>query len=450
KLSTYHITKGKNIALTGSPEKIIKDGLLPKKIAIQPPDFKGVKAKVVVKPGDSVEVGSELFNAKNIEGVKVVSPVSGKVLDVRRGEKRVLLEIVVETDGRQSAKSFPKFSKEQISGLDRDTVKKQLLDGGVWPAIRQRPFSKVASPEESPKSIFVRAINTDPLAADIDFILQSREEEFQIGLAILSKLTDGDVHVCVQDGASSIALTSMKNVQMHQFSGPHPAGNVGTHIHYVDPINKGDLVWYVEAQDVIRMARLFLDGAYFTEQIVAVGGEGAVEKKYFKTIIGAPLADLLPGANLDGMRCLSGSVLTGKNVGVKGYLCFYDSQVTVIPECNKREFLGWLLPGAKKYTFTKTFLSSFLPSKAYSLNTDENGGHRAIVMNNFYDKYVSLDVLTYFLLKAVIAKDIEESERLGILECAAEDFALATFACPSKVDIGGIIQGGLDLIEKEG
>jgi Na+-transporting NADH:ubiquinone oxidoreductase subunit A len=239
-------------------------------------------------------------------------------------------------------------------------------------------------------------------------------------------------------------------VQIHQFAGPHPAGNVSTHIHFIDPINKGQIIWYVEAQHVLNIAQLFTQGAYPNERIVAVTGEGAGNRVYAKTIVGAPVSSVLQGSSPEGMRILSGGVLTGTNVGATGFLCFYDAQITVIPEGGKREFLGWLAPGLNKFTLTNTFLSAFLPERDYSIDTDEHGGHRAIVMNHIYDSLVPLDIYTFFLLKAVLSEDLDEAERLGILECDEEDFALCTFICPSKTDVGGIVRKGLEMIRREG
>ncbi|MCA9398125.1 MAG: Na(+)-translocating NADH-quinone reductase subunit A [Candidatus Omnitrophica bacterium] len=449
-MASYQIKKGKNIKLKGKAEKTLVSLDLPKTVALQPVDFKGLKPRLVVKVDDEVKVGTPLITDKNNPDVKCVSSVSGKVIAINRGEKRVLLEVVVEADGRQEKVVFDNINENEISSLNKGKVVSMLKDGGLWPVIRQRPFSKIANPEDKPKSLFVHAMNTEPLAADIDFVLQGKEKEFQAGLDILAKLVETDVHLCFTANSSSKALTDAQNVQKHQFSGPHPAGNVGTHIHYVDPINKGDIVWFVEAQDVVRIAELFLRGTYPSERIVAVTGEKAPKQNYVKTVIGAPLVDIFQGSDLSGARCLSGSVLTGKNVGAKGFLRFYDSQVTAIPEGGNREFLGWLVPGFGKYTFSKTYASAFLPEREASLDTDENGGHRAIVLNHLYDSYVTLDICTYFLLKAIISQDIEESERLGILECDEEDFSLCTFACPSKVNVSGLIRQGLEVIEKEG
>lgn len=450
-MGIFSIQKGRDIKLRGAAKKEIVKVSLPRHVAVQPPDFKGLHPRLTVKVDDAVKVGTVLFSDKDIPEIQAVSPVSGKVAAVNRGQKRAILSIIIETDGKQTAETFQKFSEAQIKNISKADAVGFLLKGGLWPVVRQRPFSKIANPHQKPKAVFVHAMNTEPLAPDIDFILEGREKEFQAGLEILKRLTDGAVHLCIKEGVKSKVLTQAAGVQIHSFSGPHPAGNVSTHIHYVDQIHKGDLVWYVEAQDVWRIGSFFLNGVYTAERIVAVTGEGAVNHQiYVKTVIGAPMAVFLGGHRPQGARCISGSVLNGKDVGADGFLRFYDSQVTIIPEGGQREFLGWLSPGVNKYTFSKTFVSAFLPEREVSLDSDEHGGHRAIVLNHIYDTLVPLDIMTYFLLKAVISGNIEESEALGILECDEEDFALCTFACPSKTDVGGIIRQGLDLIEKEG
>ena len=449
-MGTFSIQKGRNIRLKGAAKKEIVAIAFPKHVAVQPSDFKGLNPRLSVKVDDVVKVGTSIFTDKAIPEIQVVSPASGKVVAINRGAKRALQSIVIETDGRQESETFQKFSQEQIKNISKSNITNALLKGGLWPTIRQRPFSKVADPHKVPKAIFIHAMNTEPLALDIDLVLEGKEREFQAGLDILGRLTGGDVHLCRQDEARSKALTQAENVQTHVFSGPHPAGNVSTHVHHVDPINKGEFIWYIEAQDVLRVTSLFLNGAYPVERIVAVTGEGAAScQLYAKTIVGVPISALLGDNNPQQFRCLSGSVLTGKDVGSSGFLCFYDSQITIIPQGGEREFLGWLVPGFKKYTFSKTFASAFCPEKEVSLDTDENGSHRAIVLNHIYDSLVPLDIMIYFLLKAVISGNVEEAEELGILECAEEDFALCTFACPSKTDVGAIIGQGLALIESE-
>jgi Na+-transporting NADH:ubiquinone oxidoreductase subunit A len=387
---------------------------------------------------------------KNHEDIKVVSPVSGKIVSVNRGEKRVLTTIVIETDGRQDAELFDQYNKGEVPGLSREAIVRQLLKGGLWPCLRQRPFSRIANPLDKPKAIFIHAMNTEPLAADIDFILEARQEDFQTGLDIVRKLTEGKTHLCVDAKAKTSALTQAQGVEIQRFSGPHPAGNVSTHIHCVDPINKGDIVWYIEAQDVLRIARLFLQGIHSGERVVAITGEGAHKRVYLKTVAGVAVSDLFQGSDLRGKRCISGSILTGRNVGKDGFLGFYDSQATLIPEGGKRELLGWIVPGFSKYSFSRTHVSSFLPRQENSLNTDTNGSPRAIVMNYLYDDYVALDIMTFFLVRAIIMEDVEEALSLGILECDEEDFALCSFACPSKTDVGSYIRQGLNLVENDG
>jgi Na+-transporting NADH:ubiquinone oxidoreductase subunit A len=446
----YQIRKGRDIKLKGSAEKVVTSLPLPKKVAVVPTDFHGIKPRLAVKEGDLLKRGSPVLTDKNNPDFKVLSPVSGKVAAIVRGEKRVLLQVVIDVAAEQEALVLQMFAKDEARKLSRDEVIRTLLAGGMWPALRQRPFSFIANPNDHPKAVFVHAMNTEPLALDPDTILEGKEEDFQLGLDILKKLTAGKVHLCTKAGAKSKALTQAKNVEHHQFAGPHPAGNVSTHIHLVDPIKKGDVVWYVEAQHVLNIAQLFTQGAYPNERYVAVTGEGAEKRFYAKTVTGAPLAALLDGRLKADMRYISGSVLAGTNVGQQGYVGYYDSQITVIPEGGKRRLLGWIAPGFKSYSFSKTFVSSFVPEKESSLTTDKQGSDRAIVLNHIYDRYVPLDIMTFFLLRAVISGDIEEAERLGILECDEEDFALCTFACPSKTDVGGIIRGGLDEIAKEG
>lgn len=449
-MSYFRIRKGRDIRLKGAAEKKIVEIPLPKRVAVVPSDFKGLKLRPEVKAGDAVKVGSPVFSDKTNPDIVVASPVSGKIAAVNRGEKRALLSIEIETDGRQEPEVFPSLTEGRIENITREDAIRVLLRGHLWPVIRQRPYSKVADPKDQPKAVFVHAMNTEPLAGDIDFILEGREKEFQSGLTVLTRLTKGNVHLCTKNDATSKTLTQAQGAQTHTFSGPHPAGNVSTHIHSVDPINKGDIVWYVEAQDVLRIAALFLNDIYSSERIVAVTGEGAQGRQaYVKTVIGAPLAALLGSHPARDMRYISGSVLAGADVGHSGYLRFYDSQITVIPAGGRREFLGWIAPGANKYTFSKTFVSSFLPEREVSLDTDKHGSDRAIVLNSIYDDLVPLDIMTYFLLKAVLSQNFEEAEELGILECDGEDFALCSFACPSKTNVGAIIDEGLALIEKE-
>jgi len=450
-MGTFYIKQGRNIQLEGAAKTEIVKLPIPARVAILPQDFRGIKPRLEVEVGNLVKAGTPVLVDRTHPEIKIVSPASGKVMAINRGDKRLLLEIVIEPDGRQEAIHLRKFSHEEIKNLSRQQIIEHLLEGGVWPFIRQRPFSKIAHPQDTPQAIFIQAMNTEPLAPDVDFILKDKEAEFQTGLDILRQLTKGKVYLCFDLNAKSKALLEAKNVEKHTFAGPHPAGNVSTHIHYLNPIRqRNDIVWYLGAQEVLRAAALFLYGAFSPERYVAITGEGAEKRVYAQTIIGTAINNLFEGKLKSDMRYISGSILNGKNSGRNGYLSFYDTQVTVIPEGGRRHFLGWLTPGFKQNTFSKTFVSSFLPEREVAVDTDTHGSDRAIVLNDIYDQYVALDIMTFFLLRAVIAGDIEEAEKLGILECDEEDFALCSFACPSKTDVGGIIRAGLDLIEREG
>lgn len=451
-MDIIRIKRGRDIHLRGAAVGKIEPAALPSRAAIQPTDFRGIRWRLLARPGDPVQVGTPVLEDKAGTDIRIVSPVSGRVAEVNRGEKRALHSIVFELDGKQEGLKFPQYSPEIIPRLSREEVLENLLATGLWPFIRQRPFSRIADPAHAPKSIFIRAINTDPLAPDIAFLLQGHESLFQTGIDILRRLTERPLHLCCHSGASSPALTNCRGVNLHRFAGPHPAGTVGTHIHCIDPVRRGDVVWYIEAQDVLRIAESFLEGRFAAERIVAVTGEGATKRTYKRTVIGAPMASLMDVSSGNGLRLISGSVLSGTDVGRCGFLRFYDAQVTVIPEGGRRELLGWIVPGFGKFSFSRMFASS-LTSKdgeEISINTDTHGSTRPIVLSALYDRYVALDIPVFFLLRAIVAGDIEEAERLGLLECDEEDFALCSFACPSKTDFGRIVRQGLDVLEREG
>ncbi len=452
-MSHFTIRQGRDLRLKGAPDPKVVELSLPVRVAVSPSDFTGLRPRVLVREGDEVSAGTPLLEDKNNPAVRIVSPAGGTVDAVVRGEKRSLRAIVIHTGGRQGPPlEFRKFSPQEIQSLAAETVIEHLLETGLWPCLRRRPFSRVADPGILPKALFVRAVNTEPLAPSTDVILEGREELFQVGLDIVRKLAEGQTHLCYSDSASARALLEARHVRRHTFSGPHPAGNVSTHIHYIDPVRKGETVWYIHARDVLRIASCFLDGVYPSRVTVALTGEGLREPCHVRTVQGASMKDLVRDKTREGRwRFISGSVLNGRDAGEDGFLSFYDSQVTVIPEGGRRRFMGWLSPGRDVYSLSRTFISSFGPlSGKRFVDTDTHGGRRAIVLNHVYDSLVPLDIMTYFLIRAVLAGDIEEAERLGILECDEEDFALCTFACPSKTDVGGIVRQGLNVIEREG
>ncbi len=445
--TNFIIKKGLDIKLLGEAEKTIVD-LNAEKFAIKPPNFIGCFPKVMVKEGDVVKAGTTLFIDKYRDNIIFTSPVSGKVEAVKRGAKRRLLEIIIDSDGKHESVDFGKSS---IADLKKDDIVAKMLKSGVWPLIRQRPYSVIANPDESPKSIMVAAYDSSPLAADFDLIVHGHGDEFQAGLDILTKLTKGTVHLNVdaKKTTSKVFLNS-KNVQINTFSGPHPSGNVSVHISKLDPINKGDVVWYLYPQDVLTIGRLFLEGKYNSSRVFACSGSEVTKPKYYKSYIGASIKNMVEGnTSATENRFISGTVLTGEKIEKDGFIGYYDSMISVIPEGNYHEFFGWLLPGFGKFSFSKTFPSYLTPNKKFKVDTNLHGGVRAYVMTGKFEKVFPLDIFPLQLIKAVLVEDIDAMENLGIYEIDHEDFALCEVIDTSKTEIQSIIRGGLDLMRNE-
>ena len=453
------IRKGLNIKLKGKAEKILVKAEPSDKYAVKPVDFAGLIPKMLVKEGDAVKSGTALFVDKNRPEVLFASPVSGTVESVVRSEKRRILEVVVKSDGQWTAEDFSKIKPEN---LNKETITEYLLAGGVWPFIRQRPYAIVANPKDTPKSIFISCFDTAPLAPDYDFIFQNVDPNFQTGIDTLTKLTSGKVHLCVHtEYPPAACFAKAKNVEIHQFSGPHPAGNVGVQIHHIDPVNKGETVWYVNPQDVLVIGRLMNKGEYDVSKTIVLCGSEIHHPRYYKVRGGCRMtafadnvetrisAENVETRRATSLRYISGNVLTGARVAADGYLGFYDSQVTVIPEGDHYEFLGWAMPGFGKYSAGRTFFSWLMPSREYRLDTNLNGGRRSIVMTGQYERVLPMDIYPEHLLKAILAGEIEKMEQLGIYEVAEEDFALCEFVCTSKTDVQAIIREGIDMMIKE-
>lgn len=445
--TNFIIKKGLDIKLLGEAEKTIVD-LNANKFAIKPPNFIGCFPKVMVKEGDVVKAGTTLFFDKYRDNIIFTSPVSGKVEAVKRGAKRRLLEIIIDSDGKHESVDFGKSS---INDLKKDEIVEKMLKSGVWPLVRQRPYSTIANPNESPKSIMVAAYDSSPLAPDFDLIVHGHGEEFQAGLDILTKLTEGTVHLNVdKNKTTSKVFLNSKNVQINTFSGPHPSGNVSVHISKLDPINKGDIVWYLYPQDVLTIGRLFLEGKYDSSRVFALAGSEVEKPKYFKSYVGASIVNMVESNTTNGdNRFISGTVLTGEKIEKDGFVGFYDSMVTVIPEGNHHEFFGWLLPGFGKFSFSKTFPSYLTPKKKFKVNTNLHGGVRAYVMTGKFEKVFPFDIYPLQLIKAVLVEDIDAMEHLGIYEIDHEDFALCEVIDTSKTEIQSIIRDGLDLMRTE-
>jgi len=442
------LKKGFDLRLKGSAEKRLAEGVEPKLYAVKPTDFPGLTPKMEVKPGDKVLAGTTLFTNKQRPEIRFSSPVSGTVVDVRRGDRRKLLEVVVEKSGDE----FVDFGKQDLSVITAGNVKELLLASGLWPAFRQRPYHVIASPDSVPKSIFIAGFDSAPLAPDYHFIAgNSPATHFQTGITALKKLTPGKIHL-IFNGREGIPalLNDISGAEISFFSGPHPAGNVGVHIHHLDPINKGEVVWTVNFQDVMTIGRLFEQGIYKNERIVALTGSEVIAPQYYKLTAGADVAGLLKENVKTGpLRYISGNVLTGTRIPVDGFLGYYDTQVTVIPEGDYFEFFGWAMPGFNKSSFYSAFFSSLLPKKDAAPDTNMHGGERAFVLTGKYEKVVPMDIYPMQLLKAILAQDLEMMENLGIYEIAEEDFALCEYICPSKIEIQSIVRQGIDLMIKE-
>ncbi|MCQ2307422.1 MAG: Na(+)-translocating NADH-quinone reductase subunit A [Bacteroidales bacterium] len=442
------IKKGLDIHLAGEAKKETEVFEV-RRCAIKPSDFIGIIPKLHVAEGDVVKAGSVLFHDKNRENILFTSPISGTVRSVVRGEKRAIMQVVVEADGRNEAIDF---GKADMSSLKRNEVIDKMLQSGIWTMLRQRPYSTIANPNDKPKCIVVSMFNSAPLAPSTGYIIENQVEAFNAGVEALSKLTDGKLYLnlkatCKRCHDVVAKINKPANVVVTDFQGPHPAGNVGTQINALCPINKGEAVWYCGPQEVITIGKLFLTGKYDSSRIIALTGSEANNPHYYKVNVGANIEPLVSGGV--NVRIISGDVLTGKNITGNNLLGFYDSQITVIPEGNEYRLFGWLAPNFKRFTSTNTMGSSFFKKKTFVLDTNRNGDIRPLIMTGKFEKVFPFDIYPMQLLKACIIKDIDQMEELGIYEVDAEDFALCEVIDPSKTAIQQIIRDGLELIREE-
>jgi len=442
------LKKGLNIRLKGVAEKVLEQAQLPETYAIKPTDFPGLSPKICVKAGQDIKTGEALFFDKYNPEIIFTAPIGGQVVLINRGERRKILEIVIQPDANAGSVEFRKADPLTLPG---DEVKAEILKSGLWPFIKRRPYGIFAKPAENPKAIFVSAFDTAPLAPDYDLIIKGQEKTFQTGINALTKLTSGKVHLGLSAETGSKSFETINNVEKTYYSGPHPAGNVGIQIHNKLPINKGDIVWTINPQDVLFIGRMFETGKLDFSKIVVLAGSEVTRPRYFKTRLGAKISSITSGNLKTDVknRIISGNVLTGTKISDDNYLGFYDSAITVIPEGDNYEFMGWATPGLEKYSAGKTFLSSLFPRKEYSLNANMHGGERAFVMTGQYEKYVPMDILPVFLLKAIIANDIDKMEQLGIYEIIEEDLALCEYACTSKIEVQDIVRRGINTMIKE-
>ncbi len=443
------LKKGLDILLEGEAKRELTRLPLVHAYALKPEDFPGVTPKLLVRVDDAVKVGTPLFFDKYRPQILFTSPVSGKVSAIVRGEKRKILEVVITPEAEQV---YETFEVPTVEAADREQIKSLLLQAGLWPMIMQRPYGIIANPQDTPKSIFVSGFDSAPLAPDMNFVLENEAENLEAGFALLGKLTDGKVYLGLRNGTSGV-LNRVKNAEIRLFEGPHPAGNVGVHIHHIDPINKGDVVWTVDVQHVAMIGRFFRNGKVDMSKIIALTGSETVQPRYFSVIAGLPINSIVRQKELrsqtEKVRIISGNVLTGRRVEPEGYLGFYSNQVTVIPEGDTYEFLGWGMPRLNKFSVSRSYFSWLCPKKHYRLDTNMNGGVRAYVVTGLYDKYLPMDIYPLYLLKAILAGDIDKMENLGIYEVIEEDFALCEFVDPSKTEMQAIIRQGIDLMIKE-
>jgi Na+-transporting NADH:ubiquinone oxidoreductase subunit A len=446
------LKKGFTINLAGKAAAKVVEVDQPETFVIKPTDFFGIyMPKPVVKEGDVVKAGTPLFHDKKHENVMYVSPVSGEVVEIKRGEKRKLLEIKILADKKVESESFKKYSVSEIANLSAADLKEQLLRSGVWPNLVQRPFGVVADPGITPKAIHISAFDTHPLAPDYSILFKGQDQFFQVGVDILKKLTSGPVHINTHS-TSEIAtvFSQVKGAEVNKFSGPHPAGCVGVQIHHIDPINKGQVVWTINPAGVIQIGKLFLSGIYDASKLVAVTGSEVKTPQYYKTYTGASVKKFLEN-NLsnDHVRVIAGNPLTGTAIGKDGHLGFFDNQLSVLPEGDYAEFVGWITPGERKLSFHRAIgLFSFLsPNKERVVDTNTHGEPRAFVQSGIFEQVTPMDIYPTFLLKSILAEDIDEMEALGIYEVIEEDLALCEFVDVSKHKVQEILREGLELVQ---
>lgn len=438
------IRKGHDIRIAGVPTQEVTSIPGSETVAISPKKFRGVKPKLLVNEGDTVQIGSPLFFDKTKPDVKWASPANGTVKTIQFGARRIIEKIEIKVNGSESIIG-QSFTSEQLASTNRTVILNRILEANLFPLIRQRPFNKVANPMDSPRDIFISALNTAPLSVDLDPVIESEKAAFQAGVTALSKLTDG-----------SVVVTSKKAMELHDaevqtISGPHPAGNVGIQIHHSKSIKPGEIIWSVNAQHVITLGKLFLNGSYSPDILVTIAGPGAKNPQTVFAKVGASIGSLILNQDLsEPTRLISGNVLTGETVEVDNFLGFYDSSVSIVLDSVKRPFMGMLAFGnsKSKYSLTNTFLT--FGEKLFNFNTAQNGELRAIVPINSWENVLPMDVYPNALYRAILAQDIEEMEQLGIWECDDEDFALCSFSCPSKIDVGKVIRDGLNMLEAEG
>ncbi|EKK5501671.1 Na(+)-translocating NADH-quinone reductase subunit A [Enterobacter hormaechei] len=446
----FRIRKGLDLPISGVPEQHVTTGASIHHVAIVGDDYVGMRPAMLVQEGDRVIKGQALFEDKKNPGVMFTAPASGTVVDIHRGERRVLQSVVIQIEGDEK-REFARFDAADLATLSHDAVQTQLLESGLWTALRTRPYSKTPVPGTVPAAIFVTAIDTNPLSADPQPLILAERKAFDAGLTVLTRLTPGKVHVCQASGGK-LGGHPQGQVAFNEFAGPHPAGLVGTHIHFLEPVSLTKQVWHLNYQDVIAIGKLFTTGELCAERIIAIGGPQATQPRLVRTLLGADLTALLAGETKEGEnRIISGSVLSGRHAtGPMAWLGRFHLQVSVVLEGREKELFGWVLPGAEKYSVTRTTLGHFLRRKLFNFSTSTNGGERAMVPIGNYERVMPLDILPTVLLRDLLAGDTDGAQALGCLELDEEDLALCTYVCPGKYEYGPVLREVLTRIEQEG
>ncbi len=445
----FELKQGLNLPISGPPIQDIQSGPVIKRVGLVAADYIGMRPTMLVNVGDRVKLGQPVFADKKTVGVQYTSPGSGRVIAINRGAKRAFESLEIELDGDDQV-SFQKFTS--VGDLTRDQVQSQLVASGLWTSFRTRPYSKVPQLETEPHSLFVTAMDTNPLSAEPELIVSANKELFLSGLQVIAKLTRGKTFVCTRPD-SRIPGSNIPDVEFEEFQGPHPAGLAGTHIHFLDPVGPNKTVWSIGYQDVIAIGHLFLTGQIMTERVISVAGPPVKKAGLYKSRLGACLDDLIAigQVNMLAARVVSGSVLCGRRSEPKiNYLGRYHNQVSVVEEGTKREFLGWQMPGFDKFSITRIYGGSWLRDKLFPLTTSTGGSKRSMVPVGSYERVMPLRMLPTQLLRALIVNDTDDSQKLGALELDEEDLALCTFVCPGKYDYGSILRKNLTMIEKEG
>jgi len=459
-MAVHRIKKGLNLPIAGEPKQEITPAAQPAHVAIVAADYPGMRPTMVVQAGDAVKRGQVLFEDKKTPGVRYTAPGAGKIAAIHRGERRALQTVVIELNENERRGTmagddyavFDSYRDKDPATLKRQELVDLLVESGLWTAFRTRPFGKVPAVDAAPHSMFVTAIDTNPLAASVEKALQGKERDFGTGLLAVARLTEGTTYVCKRAG-DTLPVPANAGMQVEEFDGPHPAGLPGVHIHLLDPVHRGKTVWYIDYQSVVSIGRLFATGRLDVERVISLAGPMVNTPRLLRTRVGASTDDLVANELREGeARVISGPVLSGRQAqgAVHGYLGLRHHQISVVEEGRHRPFLGWMMPGSDTFSVLNLFLSRLSPNKRFAFTTNTHGAERALVPMGTYERVMPMDIQPTYLLRSLIVHDVEEAEKLGCLELDEEDLALCTFVCPSKYEYGPILRENLDIIEKEG